>query len=166
MHPSGKFLVIPNQYPFVKSSLASSTANACYAVTSSALRNTPNTSSLDAVIYPEQKFLVVKLDSPSRAGRNMILGALTGSLVVIVPAGFPDPTVDAPVGVPVGMEILGLPCTERKLLSTAAHIGALMHMRRMLVLTDGSVKARSYAAMPSVVPNRGNIPSTYTTRAL
>jgi hypothetical protein len=67
---------------------------------------------------------------------------------VIAPAGASDPTVDSPIGVPVGIEILGLPWTERKLLN----IAALMHVRRMPVLTSGSIETRSYAAVPSVVP--------------
>jgi Asp-tRNA(Asn)/Glu-tRNA(Gln) amidotransferase A subunit family amidase len=71
---------------------------------------------LDAVVYPEQKNLVVTIGSPSQKGRNGILAATTGSPVVVVPAGFSPISATAPIGIPIGMEILGLPFSEAKLL--------------------------------------------------
>ncbi|RYG51365.1 MAG: amidase, partial [Chitinophagaceae bacterium] len=81
-----------------------------------ALLNTFSTNNVDAIIYPEQKNLVVKIGSASQSGRNGILAALTGTPVVTVPAGFSEPSEDAPIGVPIGMEILGRPFEEEKLL--------------------------------------------------
>ena len=62
-----------------------------------ALEATFAANDLDAVIYPEQKNLVVKIGAPSQAGRNGILAALTGVPVVVVPAGFSEPSDEAPV---------------------------------------------------------------------
>jgi Asp-tRNA(Asn)/Glu-tRNA(Gln) amidotransferase A subunit family amidase len=71
---------------------------------------------LDAVVYPEQKNLVVPIGSLSQKGRNGILAATTGSPVVVVPAGFSPISATAPIGIPIGMEMLGLPFSEAKLL--------------------------------------------------
>ena len=95
VYASGKFLVIPDQYPFVKTALVSSPSNTTYAdvklgiqTLTGALLSTFATRSLTAILYPEQKNLVVKLGSPSQSGRNGILAAVTGFPVLTVPAGF------------------------------------------------------------------------------
>jgi Asp-tRNA(Asn)/Glu-tRNA(Gln) amidotransferase A subunit family amidase len=116
---------------------------------------------LDAIIYPEQKNLVVKIGSPSQIGRNGILAALTGYPVVTVPAGFSPPTDDALIGVPIGMEILGLPWSESKLINIASHISALTHVRRMPSFANISVEVNSYSSVPTITPDSGNIPSAY-----
>lgn len=115
----GKFVVIPPQYEYVNTALVSSTGNATYDDRLAGIRNltlalqsTFVSNDLDAIIYPEQKNLVVKIGSPSQSGRNGILAALTGSPVVTVPIGFSNATADAPIGVPIGMEILGRPWSE------------------------------------------------------
>jgi transposase-like protein len=41
-----------------------------------------------------------------------ILSSVTGYPAITVPAGFSKPSVDAPIGVPVGMDILGRPFSE------------------------------------------------------
>ncbi|TVY15426.1 Glutamyl-tRNA(Gln) amidotransferase subunit A [Lachnellula arida] len=115
---------------------------------------------LDAIIYPEQKNLVVKIGSPSQSGRNGILAVLTGFPVVTVPAGFSLSRGDAPIGVPIGMEILGLPWSESKLLNIAAHISDLTHVRRMPSFANGSVEVSSYSSVPTITPNT-TIPSAY-----
>lgn len=92
-----KFLVLPIQHEFVNTALVSSTSNITTgtykgydAVQSGiqdlklALRETFLRNQLDAMIYPQQKNLVVKIGSPSQSGRNGILAALTGSPVVTV----------------------------------------------------------------------------------
>jgi hypothetical protein len=90
LYSSGKFLVIPSQYGYVETALSSSTSNASYAPTKLAIQNlitvlsnTFSSNRLDAIIYPEQKNLVVKIGSPSQSGRNGILAALTGFPVVL-----------------------------------------------------------------------------------
>ena len=169
LYASGEFLVIPSQYSYVNTALISSTSNATYALKQYGIRNLTTTvdgtfkqHSLDALIYPEQKNLVVKIGSPSQSGRNGILAALTGSPVITVPIGFSPVTDTAPIGVPVGMEILGLPWSEAKLLGIAARIDDLLHARRMPTFANMSVEVTSaYSAVPSVQPNRANIPSAY-----
>ncbi|KKY33912.1 putative amidase [Diaporthe ampelina] len=167
LYTSGDFLVIPNQYSFVNSSLVSSTSNASYFTAQRGIQNLANTlqktfytNKLDALIYPEQKNLVVKVGSPSQSGRNGILAALTGSPVVVVPAGFSAPSADAPIGVPVGMEILGLPWSEARLLNIAQQISELTHVRRMPVLANGTVEVTKYESVPTVTP-LANIPAAY-----
>lgn len=168
LYTSGKFLVIPNQYSFVNSSLVSSTSNASYFTAQRGIQNLANTlqktfstNRLDALIYPEQKNLVVKVGSPSQSGRNGILAALTGSPVVVVPAGFSAPSADAPIGVPIGMEILGLPWSEGRLLSIAQQISELMPVRKMPALANGTVEVTEYESVPTVTP-LANIPAAYS----
>jgi len=125
------------------------------------LQTTFSANGLDAIIYPEQKNLVVKIGSLSQIGRNGILAALTGVPVVTVPASFSPPTAHAPIGIPIGMEILGLPWSESKLINIASHISTLMHVRRMPTFANMSVEVNSYSSVPKVTPNSGNIPSAY-----
>ncbi|OBT54689.1 hypothetical protein VE04_04916 [Pseudogymnoascus sp. 24MN13] len=168
LYTSGKFLVIPSQYNYVNTALVSSTGNASYAPIKLAIQNlstvvdtTFAANRLDAFIYPEQKNLVVKIGSPSQSGRNGILAALTGSPVVTIPAGFSPPTKDAPIGVPIGMEIMGLPWTEAKLLNIAARISDIMHVRKMPVFENQSVVVPAYTTVPIIKPNSKNIPPKY-----
>lgn len=94
---SSKFIVIPSQYEYVNTALVSSTENVTVGSHKSydtvqagilnltlALQETFARNKLDALIYPEQKNLVVKIGSASQSGRNGILAALTGSPVVTV----------------------------------------------------------------------------------
>jgi len=163
LYQSGKFVVIPSQYNYVNTALVSSTSNTSYATAklgienlTTALRSTFSSSNLDAIIYPEQKNLVVKIGSPSQSGRNGILAALTGAPVVTVPAGF-----SSPIGIPIGMEILGMPWTEAKLLNIAAHIEALTHARKMPSFANGTVEVGIYSEVPSILPNRKSISHAY-----
>lgn len=73
---------------------------------------------LDAMVYPHQKQLVCKTGS-SQNERNGVLGSVSGFPSICVPAGFSTPSDVAPIGVPVGMEILGRPFTEEKLIEIA-----------------------------------------------
>ncbi|KAK0383700.1 hypothetical protein NLU13_9611 [Sarocladium strictum] len=105
---------------------------------------------LDAIIYPEQRNLVVKVGSPSQAGRNGILAAVTGSPVVVVPAGWSEPSEDAPLGVPIGMEILGMPWTEEKLLRIAQLISQETgQLRKPPKLAEHAVRGKCYSHVPS-----------------
>jgi Asp-tRNA(Asn)/Glu-tRNA(Gln) amidotransferase A subunit family amidase len=168
LYSSGKFLVIPSQYNYVDTALKSSTSNATYPTLklgiqnlTMVLRTTFSSNDLDAIIYPEQKNLVVKIGSPSQSGRNGILAALTGFPVVTVAAGFSPPTDDAPIGVPIGMEILGLPWSESKLLNIASHITDLKHVRRMPSFANQLVEVMAYSTVPSITPNTANISGAY-----
>jgi Asp-tRNA(Asn)/Glu-tRNA(Gln) amidotransferase A subunit family amidase len=170
---SDKFLVIPNHYPFLSRSLVSSPADPGYAIIKLGIQNltiavakTFATHKLDAMIYPEQQNLVVKVGSPGQTGRNGILAGLSGSPVVVVPAGFSPPTADAPIGVPIGMEILGLPWTEGKLLNIAAGIEEIRHLRRTPVFADMSAPWNNGSVMsvPTITPDRWNISPNYPSR--
>ncbi|KAJ4386722.1 hypothetical protein N0V93_009620 [Gnomoniopsis smithogilvyi] len=169
LYTSGEFLVIPAQYGFINSSFVSSTFNDTYFTAQRGIQNLTNAMratfslhKLDALIYPEQKNLVVKVGSPSQSGRNGILAALTGSPVVVIPVGFSGPSEEAAMGVPIGMEILGLPWTEGRLLGIAQAISELVPVRRMPSFTNGTVEvpAGRYENVPSLTPEK-NIPPEY-----
>lgn len=160
--------MLPSGYEYVTRSLVSSTANASYDTALAGIQNltlalqkTFVASQLDALIYPEQKNLVVKLGSPSQSGRNGILAALTGSPVVTVPAGFSPATDTAPDGVPIGMEILGRQWTEQRLLQIAYQIEQLGRVRKTPSWARQRVNVRNYTSVPTIVPNVGNIPDEY-----
>lgn len=168
LYSSGKFLVIPSQYPFVNTALGSSVANSSYGLKklgiqnlTTAVESTFKANKLDALIYPEQKNLVVKIGSAAQTGRNGILAALTGSPVVTVPVGFSPASFDAPVGVPIGAEILGLPWSESSLLNIASHISDAIHIRRMPSFANASLEAKNYTTVPVVTPDRASISSVY-----
>jgi Asp-tRNA(Asn)/Glu-tRNA(Gln) amidotransferase A subunit family amidase len=74
---------------------------------------------LDALVYPLQKRLVVPIAELNQADRNGILASVTGFPAITVPAGFSQPSETAPLGVPVGMDILGRPWSEGRLIQIA-----------------------------------------------
>ncbi|KIJ54751.1 hypothetical protein M422DRAFT_240834 [Sphaerobolus stellatus SS14] len=160
------FLVIPAQYEYVNSSLEWSTGNATYDLVKQqisvnltlTLASTFAKNNLDAIIYPEQQNLVVKLGSPSQSGRNGILAALTSSPVVALPAGFSEPTETAPVGVPIGLEILGRSWEEAKILQIAGMIESLTRVRKAPVLkaAQGNL-TMTFNSVPKITPNTRNI---------
>ncbi|MCJ1469236.1 hypothetical protein MMC07_007869 [Pseudocyphellaria aurata] len=168
VYTSGKFLVIPDQYSYVRTALSSSTENATYPAIKLGIQNlttavlsTFNAYSLTALIYPEQKNLVVKLGASSQSGRNGALAAVTGLPVVTVPAGFSPATPEAPIGVPIGMEILGMPWSEEKLLNIAKLLTDRRRVRRPPASSAKAAEGRRLDKMPSIVPNRSNIPAVY-----
>jgi Asp-tRNA(Asn)/Glu-tRNA(Gln) amidotransferase A subunit family amidase len=168
LYASDKFLVLPSGYEYVTTSLVSSTSSATYAARQAGIQNlslalekTFATNNLDAIIYPEQKNLVVKIGSPSQSGRNGILAALTGTPVVTVPIGFSPASETAPDGVPIGMEILGRQWTEEKLLQIAWQIQQLGRVRKTPSWAKQRVGARAYDSVPSVTPDVGSIPDEY-----
>jgi Asp-tRNA(Asn)/Glu-tRNA(Gln) amidotransferase A subunit family amidase len=73
---------------------------------------------LDAIVYPHQQQLVCKAGESQRE-RNGALCSVTGFPSIAVPAGFSAPGPDAPLGVPVGLEILGRPWSEPLLIEIA-----------------------------------------------
>src|SRR5450432_3791314 len=74
---------------------------------------------LDAILYPLQKILVAPVTAEDQLERNGTLSNGTGFPAVTFPGGFSAPTTSAPLGVPVGAELLGLDYTEAKLLAYA-----------------------------------------------
>jgi Asp-tRNA(Asn)/Glu-tRNA(Gln) amidotransferase A subunit family amidase len=70
---------------------------------------------LDAIVFPHQKRLVVPVGE-TQVERNGSLGSVTGFPAIVVPGGFSTPTKTAPLGVPVGIEFLGRPWSEKVLI--------------------------------------------------
>jgi len=73
---------------------------------------------LDAIVFPHQKRLVVPIGE-TQVERNGALGSVTGFPSIVVPGGFSSPTPTAPLGVPVGIEFLGRPWSEKLLIEIA-----------------------------------------------
>lgn len=74
---------------------------------------------LDAILYPLQRVLVSAAGQPEQPERNGALSHGTGFPAVTFPAGFSDATATAPIGVPIGAELLGLDYSEPRLLALA-----------------------------------------------
>jgi Asp-tRNA(Asn)/Glu-tRNA(Gln) amidotransferase A subunit family amidase len=72
---------------------------------------------LDAIMFPHQKRLVVPIGE-TQVERNGALGSVTGFPSIVVPGGFSSPTPTATLGVPVGIEFLGRPWSEKLLVET------------------------------------------------
>jgi amidase len=70
---------------------------------------------LDAIIYPFSRTVVGKIGG-DQARHNGFLSAVTGFPALILPAGFSKPSATAPIGMPIGLEMLGRPWFEAKLL--------------------------------------------------
>lgn len=84
---------------------------------------------LDAIVYPHQKRLVVPIGE-DQAERNGVLSNSTGFPAVTFPGGFSSPTSSAPIGVPVGLEVLGPEWSEATLLSLAYAFEQSTHARK------------------------------------
>ena len=83
---------------------------------------------LDAIVYPHQQQLVCKIGDGQKQ-RNGVLCSVTGFPSIAVPAGF-VPAPEAPVGVPVGMEIVGRPFSEPTLIEIAYGFEQASRLRR------------------------------------
>jgi Asp-tRNA(Asn)/Glu-tRNA(Gln) amidotransferase A subunit family amidase len=84
---------------------------------------------LDAIMFPHQQRLVVPIGE-KQVDRNGALGSVTGFPSIVVPGGFSPPTPTATLGVPVGIEFLGRPWSEKLLLEIAyAYEQATNHRR-------------------------------------
>src|ERR1700674_549015 len=90
---------------------------------------------LDALVYPHQKCLVLPIGATFQKDRNAVIAALAGFPAVEVPAGFSTPTTDAPIGVPVGMELLGRAWAEPELIRLAFGFEQATHLRKPPVST-------------------------------
>jgi Asp-tRNA(Asn)/Glu-tRNA(Gln) amidotransferase A subunit family amidase len=74
---------------------------------------------LDAILYPLQKVLVARVSDRDQPERNGTLSNGTGFPAVTFPGGFSSPSASAPLGVPVGAELLGADYSEARLLAYA-----------------------------------------------
>jgi Asp-tRNA(Asn)/Glu-tRNA(Gln) amidotransferase A subunit family amidase len=73
---------------------------------------------LDAILYPHQRRLVVPIGE-DQVERNGVLSNSTGFPALTFPGGFSRPTATAPIGVPVGLELLGPEWSEPTLFKLA-----------------------------------------------
>ena len=73
---------------------------------------------LDAILYPHQKRLVVPIGE-DQVERNGVLSNSTGFPALTFPGGFSPPTATAPIGVPIGLELLGPEWSESTLFKLA-----------------------------------------------
>ncbi|MBE0449740.1 MAG: amidase [Clostridia bacterium] len=87
---------------------------------------------LDALVYPHQKQLVCEVGS-SQNERNGVVASVTGFPSICVPAGFSTPDDNAPIGVPIGMEIMGRPFSEGILIEIAYAYEQRANMRKVPV---------------------------------
>jgi len=169
LYASNDYLVIPAQYEYIKSAHTASTSDSEYKTRKagipqlkSSLLDTFNKLNLDAIIYPQQKCLPVKVGSPSQQLRHGILAALTGFPSVCLPMGFSAPSSDAPRGVPIGMEILGRPWSEEKLLQIAYQIEQLTQVRQPPAVADiGRQVVQFSGIIPEIVPDISQISQAY-----
>jgi amidase len=73
---------------------------------------------LDALIYPHQRRLVASIGD-EQLERNGVLSNSTGFPALTFPGGYSAPTSTAPLGVPIGLELLGPEWTEGTLFKFA-----------------------------------------------
>jgi Asp-tRNA(Asn)/Glu-tRNA(Gln) amidotransferase A subunit family amidase len=74
---------------------------------------------LDAIVYPHQRRLVASIGD-EQLERNGVLSNGTGLPALTVSGGFSAPTTAAPIGVPIGIELLGPEWSEPALFKLAA----------------------------------------------
>jgi Asp-tRNA(Asn)/Glu-tRNA(Gln) amidotransferase A subunit family amidase len=85
---------------------------------------------LDAILYPHQRILVAPVTASDQAERNGVLSNGTGYPAVTFQAGFSAPGPSAPLGVPVGAELLGADFSDGKLLGYAYAFEQATHWRK------------------------------------
>ena len=85
---------------------------------------------LDAILYPHQRRLVVPIGE-DQVDRNGVLSNSTGFPAITFPGGFSRPTGSAPLGVPVGMELLGPEFSEPTLIALAFAFEQAAKLRRI-----------------------------------
>ena len=87
------------------------------------------TDSLDAILYPHQRRLVVPIGE-EQLDRNGVLSNATGFPAITFQGGFSEPKPTAPVGIPVGIELLGPEWSEQRLLGMAYAFEQAARVRR------------------------------------
>jgi len=85
---------------------------------SQAVMNAMAANRLDAILYPHQRRLVAPIGE-EQLDRNGVLSNSTGLPAIAFPGGFSPPTPSAPLGVPVGVELLGPEWSEGTLFRLA-----------------------------------------------
>lgn len=89
------------------------------------------TEKIDAVLYPMQRIPVVKIGAlGGQAGRNGIIASSLGFPAVCFPAGYTAPEISAPLGIPIGIELMGRPGADVLILSIAEKFEKAFCVRR------------------------------------
>jgi hypothetical protein len=101
---------------------------------------------LDALVYPTVRRKAAFIGEPQR-GANCQLSAVTGLPALTAPAGF------TPDGMPIGVELLGRPLEDAKLVSMAYDYEQATHPRRAPSTT------------PALVAGKAPAPATFTVTA-
>ena len=84
---------------------------------------------LDAILYPHQRRLVVPIGE-DQLDRNGVLSNSTGFPAITFPGGFSTPTASAPLGVPIGIELLGPDWSEPILIKLAYAFEQIAKVRK------------------------------------
>jgi Asp-tRNA(Asn)/Glu-tRNA(Gln) amidotransferase A subunit family amidase len=84
---------------------------------------------LGALLYPHQKRLVAGIGE-EQLERNGVLSHGTGFPAITFPGGFSKPTRSAPLGVPIGIELLGPEWSEPQLIRLAYAFEQAAQLRR------------------------------------
>ncbi|OQD82358.1 hypothetical protein PENANT_c022G06872 [Penicillium antarcticum] len=84
---------------------------------------------IDALAYPHQRQLPVKIGTTIQPGRNGVLAALTGRPAICIPAGRSPSSECAVLGVPVGLELMGRRWEDDELLDIAERAEGILEAR-------------------------------------
>ncbi|MEP6493846.1 MAG: amidase family protein [bacterium] len=103
---------------------------------------------LDALVYPTVRQKAAIIGEPQR-GANCQLSAVTGLPALSAPAGF------TPDGLPIGVELLGRPLADAKLLAMAYDYEQSVHPRRAPSTTPALVDGTAPRPSTFVVTARG-----------
>jgi amidase len=74
---------------------------------------------LDALAYPMQKRAPLCLTEPTRPERNGIFASALGFPAIDIPVGMTPPDADAPLGLPIGLDLMGPPQADAALAALA-----------------------------------------------
>ena len=86
---------------------------------------------IDAFVYPLQSVLVVKTtESKGQYARNGLMASVMGFPAITLPGGFSSSDDTAPIGVPIGIELMGEPFSESKLISMGYAYEQATHNRK------------------------------------
>ncbi|KAJ5241584.1 uncharacterized protein N7469_003175 [Penicillium citrinum] len=86
---------------------------------------------VDVLVYPHQRQFPVPIGETIQPNRNGILAALTGRPAICIPAGFSPPTLSAPSGIPIGLELMGQERGDEGLLDLAEVFERVLRARRV-----------------------------------
>ena len=99
-----------------------------------AVMNVIAANKLDAILYPHQRRLVARIGD-EQLERNGVLSNSTGFPALTLPGGFSPPSATAPLGVPIGIELLGPEWGEPTLIRLASAFEHVAGIRRSPVST-------------------------------